>query len=95
MLIGQPSGALARSGGMSHHLKSKWLALVILLATGPGAAAHVHKQTTTAAHPSPPAKAKAYGLHCRGKSHKHVAGQKGTPFSRCVRAAHKKKERDS
>jgi hypothetical protein len=33
-----------------------------------------------------PAKAKAYGKHCQGESKKHVAGQKGTPFSRCVTA---------
>jgi len=31
-------------------------------------------------------KAKAYGKHCQGQSKKHVAGQKGTPFSRCVTA---------
>ena len=33
-----------------------------------------------------PAKAKAYGRYCRGQSKKHVAGQRGTPFSRCVTA---------
>jgi hypothetical protein len=32
------------------------------------------------------AKAKAYGKHCQGQSKKHVAGQKGTPFSQCVTA---------
>jgi hypothetical protein len=32
------------------------------------------------------AKAKAYGKHCRGESKKHVAGEKGTAFSRCVTA---------
>jgi hypothetical protein len=49
-------------------------------------------------HPLPgpksplPEKAKAFGVHCRGLSKKHVAGQKGTPFSRCVAAAaHAKK----
>src|SRR5438046_2560783 len=31
-------------------------------------------------------KAKAYGSHCQGQSKKHVAGQKGTPFSQCVTA---------
>ena len=31
-------------------------------------------------------KAKAYGKHCQGQSKKHVAGQKGTPFSQCVTA---------
>jgi hypothetical protein len=38
--------------------------------------------------PSAPAstKAKAYGKNCQGFSKKHVAGQKGTPFSQCVTA---------
>jgi hypothetical protein len=31
-------------------------------------------------------KAKAYGKNCQGHSKKHVAGQKGTPFSQCVTA---------
>lgn len=31
-------------------------------------------------------KGKAYGYHCRGQSKKHVKGEKGTPFSRCVKA---------
>jgi hypothetical protein len=35
---------------------------------------------------SPPEKAKAYGVYCRGFSKKHVAGEKGTPFSQCVTA---------
>jgi hypothetical protein len=33
---------------------------------------------------SPPPKAKAYGKYCKGESKKHVAGEKGTAFSRCV-----------
>jgi hypothetical protein len=43
-------------------------------------------------HPTPGpkagshAKAKAYGKFCQGESKKHVKGQKGTPFSQCVRA---------
>jgi len=43
-------------------------------------------------HPTPgpkaslPEKAQAYGVYCRGFSKKHVAGEKGTPFSRCVTA---------
>jgi hypothetical protein len=28
----------------------------------------------------------AYGYYCRGESKKHVKGEKGTAFSRCVRA---------
>jgi hypothetical protein len=31
-----------------------------------------------------PEKAQAYGVYCQGQSKKHVAGQKGTPFSQCV-----------
>jgi hypothetical protein len=33
-----------------------------------------------------PEKAKAYGVHCRDQSRKHVKGEKGTPFSQCVTA---------
>ena len=36
-----------------------------------------------------PAKAKAYGRYCQDQSKKHVAGEKGTPFSRCVAAGAK------
>lgn len=34
-----------------------------------------------------PPQAKAYGRYCQGESKKHVKGEKGTPFSRCVKAA--------
>jgi hypothetical protein len=33
---------------------------------------------------APPAQAKAYGKYCQGESKKHVEGEKGTAFSRCV-----------
>lgn len=33
-----------------------------------------------------PEKAKAYGRYCQDQSHKHVKGEKGTPFSQCVTA---------
>lgn len=39
--------------------------------------------------PPPPAHAKAHGKRCQGKSKKHVKGEKGTEFSRCVRALKK------
>jgi hypothetical protein len=46
--------------------------------------------TDEAAPPGPNApantKAKAYGKLCQGESHKHVKGEKGTPFSQCVTA---------
>jgi hypothetical protein len=34
----------------------------------------------------PPPHAKAHGFRCKGFSKKHVKGEKGTPFSRCVKA---------
>ena len=46
-----------------------------------------HKPDTT---PGPkaglPAKAKAYGRYCKTESKKHVEGEKGTLFSKCVTA---------
>ena len=56
------------------------------------AASHPAVTTTPPAEnpPGPSAsaatKAKAYGKKCQGQSKKHVAGQKGTPFSQCVTA---------
>jgi len=35
---------------------------------------------------APPQNAKAYGKYCKDQSKKHVEGQKGTPFSQCVKA---------
>ena len=38
-------------------------------------------------HPTPPPpQAHAYGYWCKGESKKHVEGEKGTAFSRCVLA---------
>jgi hypothetical protein len=61
--------------------------------SNPGTAhptADANPGTTAAATPGPDAsagaKAKAYGRVCRTESRKHVAGEKGTPFSRCVTA---------
>jgi hypothetical protein len=48
--------------------------------------------TYTPSEPTPgpkaglPAQAKAYGRYCKGESKKHVKGEKGTAFSRCVTA---------
>ncbi|MEX2107272.1 MAG: hypothetical protein WD827_00115 [Solirubrobacterales bacterium] len=44
--------------------------------------------------PSLPAHAKAYGKYCQGKSKKHVKGEQGTEFSRCVKAVAKMREND-
>jgi hypothetical protein len=35
--------------------------------------------------PTPPPHAKAFGVYCKGESKKHVKGEKGTAFSRCVK----------
>jgi hypothetical protein len=85
---------------MSNHSKCRCLAVAIVLLATPTAAlansdthgppaGHGHKPATKAP-PGPkaslPAKAKAYGFYCRGESKRHVAGQKGTPFSLCVTA---------
>jgi hypothetical protein len=72
----------------------------VALASGspsnPGAPDNQGTQTAAANQPSDtgqpgpgaslPAKAKAYGRYCQNQSKKHVAGQKGTPFSQCVTA---------
>jgi hypothetical protein len=61
--------------------------------TDPGnsAQAHARRPATPRADPPGPeaparSKAKAYGRYCRTESKKHIAGQKGTPFSQCVTA---------
>ena len=54
------------------------------LIVGPGLAAG--DPTPPGPNATPAAKAKAYGKHCQNQSKKHVAGQKGTPFSQCVTA---------
>jgi len=72
----------------------------IALASGspsnPGAPDNHGTQTAAANRPSDtgqpgpgaslPAKARAYGRYCQNQSKTHVAGQKGTPFSKCVTA---------
>jgi hypothetical protein len=42
--------------------------------------------TGTTSTSTVPSNAKAYGFYCQNWSKKHVAGQKGTPFSQCVTA---------
>ena len=54
--------------------------------TPPANQGTAHKLATPGPHASLPAKAKAYGRYCQGESKKHVKGEKGTPFSRCVTA---------
>ncbi|HET8815395.1 MAG TPA: hypothetical protein VFM51_10625 [Solirubrobacterales bacterium] len=44
------------------------------------------KPPQTPQGPKKSPKGKAYGYYCRGESKKHVKGQQGTDFSRCVKA---------
>ena len=48
--------------------------------------AAVETKAGAKAQSTPPSQAKAYGKHCQGQSKKHVKGEKGTAFSRCVTA---------
>jgi hypothetical protein len=48
--------------------------------TDPGSQGRANKPATSGTQ----SKAQAYGKYCQNQSKKHVAGQKGTPFSQCV-----------
>jgi hypothetical protein len=94
---------------MSFKSKIAVLAGALMLVLAPGAALAQGVDYTPAPpehpthpnHPTPgpkaplPEKAKAYGVYCRGFSKKHVEGEKGTPFSRCVTAMAKAATDDS
>jgi len=79
---------------MKLHLKLALVAGALALAAVPGAAVAgpSYQPGGPNYHPSPspppPPQAKAYGKRCQelGYSKKHVQGEKGTPFSRCVKA---------
>ena len=75
---------------MKLQIKIGVLAGALALAALPGTAMAVPTYTPGQPPPGPkaglPAQAKAYGRHCQGKSKKHVKGEKGTEFSRCVKA---------
>jgi hypothetical protein len=49
---------------------------------GRGHGSDLHPTQPT--HPTTTPKGHAYGYYCKGKSKKHVQGQKGTEFSQCV-----------
>jgi len=79
------------------HFSTKIVALTAALALSAVSAfalpAQVPSNQGTAHIPNTPgpnasanSKAKAYGKYCSDQSKKHVAGQKGTPFSKCVTA---------
>jgi hypothetical protein len=78
LTLGLASAALASGPGTTHgrsgsapgHNKSQQ-------ATSTGT-------TSTSTGTAPNSNAKAFGRLCQGESKKHVAGQKGTPFSKCV-----------
>jgi hypothetical protein len=55
---------------------------------GTSANSNAQSHATPNTTPTTPSQAKAFGLLCQkaGASKKHVAGQKGTPFSQCVTA---------
>jgi hypothetical protein len=57
-----------------------FITATMALGVGPALA----NPSTPGPNASLPAKAKAYGRFCQGQSKTHVAGARGTPFSRCV-----------
>jgi hypothetical protein len=77
-------------------IKTAVTAAIVALVAAPAMAheqqgrGHDNEHAAKAKPPGPraslPAKARAYGRYCQGFSKKHVAGTKGTPFSRCVTA---------
>jgi hypothetical protein len=69
---------------MKHTTKLALIATLVTCATVPAIGLAAGKPPGPGA--SLPAKAKAYGRYCQNQSKKHVAGQKGTPFSQCVTA---------
>jgi hypothetical protein len=72
---------------MRRHLK--WTVAVIAAVVGivPAMAVAAGPEYNPGGGPSygtPPPHGKAYGFYCQGESKKHVKGEKGTAFSRCV-----------
>jgi hypothetical protein len=65
------------------------LALLPAMATADGPDYHPEGPTYQPEHPpkgpKTAPKGKAYGYYCRGESKKHVKGEQGTAFSRCVK----------
>jgi hypothetical protein len=74
LTLGLASAALA-SGPSSTHGHS---------GSAPGHNRTQQTTPSTSTGSAPNSNAKAYGRLCQGESKKHVAGQKGTPFSKCV-----------
>jgi hypothetical protein len=77
-----PAATLASSQADAHRPSG-----VPFGATGnPGHGNKPQSTSTPGPQATPSAKAKAYGVFCNKESKRHVAGQKGTPFSQCVTA---------
>ncbi len=70
---------------MKLHLKLALATAALALALPAMAVAVPNYQPAPNYTPAPPPHAKAYGKRCQGQSKKHVKGEKGTPFSRCVK----------
>jgi hypothetical protein len=68
--------------------KSAGVALIVGVMVFGGATANATpgKDHTPGPKPGKAEKRKAYGKYCQGEIKKHVKGEKGTPFSQCVRA---------
>src|SRR5262245_25600727 len=73
---------------MKLHLKMALATGVLALGLAPAAALGVSYAPDyhPAPHPTKTPKGHAYGYFCKGQSKKHVKGEKGTAFSRCVKA---------
>jgi hypothetical protein len=72
---------------MKLHMKTALASAVLALAAVPATAGAVdYNPVPPETKPAPPDHAKAYGKRCQGKSRKHVEGERGTEFSRCVKA---------
>jgi hypothetical protein len=71
LAMGKPEGAPPHGNGASH-------------GQGAGGPTYTPSEPTPGPKAGLPEKAKAYGRYCKGKSKKHVKGEKGTEFSRCV-----------
>jgi hypothetical protein len=70
LAMGKPEGTPPHGNGQAHGQE--------------GGSDHAPGDGTPGPKAGLPAKAKAYGRYCKGESKKHVKGEKGTAFSRCV-----------
>ncbi len=71
---------------LSMKVTSTLAVLALGLVPATGAAAGPKYAPEHPDHPTTAPKGKAYGFYCKGQSKKHVKGEKGTAFSRCVKA---------